>query len=131
MDANLLEMAKRLKSPQRQEIMDKSGMNEGQEYPKEKLLEIRDECRKIVSDFHAVVKASACAALDLMEQAGVDPAESNRGFLKKLYQYSELEDGDAVEALPVTFVSKALDHEQWFAKTKAAKLKPLTNLPKL
>ena len=125
MDANLLEMAKRLKSPQRQEIMDKSGMNEGQEYPKEKLLEIRDACRKIVSDFHAAVKASACAALDVLEQAGVDPAESNRGFLKKLYQYSELEDGDAVEVLPVTFVSKALDHEQWFAKTKAAKLKPL------
>lgn len=125
MDANLLEMAKRLKSAQRQEVMEKSGVGADKEYPKEKLLEIREICRRIVSDFRAAVKDSARVALDIIEQAGVNPAESNRGFMKKLYQYSELEDGDAIEALPATFTSKALDHEQWFAKTKAAKLKPL------
>ena len=125
MDANLLEMAKRLKSAQRQEVMEKSGVGADKEYPKEKLLEIREICRGIVSDFRTAVKDSARAALDIIEQAGVNPAESNRGFMKKLYQYSELEDGDAIEALPETFTSKALDHEQWFAKTKAAKLKPL------
>ena len=125
MDANLMEMAKRLKSAQRQDVMEKYGVAADKEYPKEKLLEIRDACRQIVSDFRAAVKAAAKAALDVIEQAGVNPAESNRGFMKKLYQYSELEDGDAIEALPETFTSKALDHEQWFAKTKAAKLKPL------
>lgn len=125
MDANLLEMAKRLKSAQRQEVMEKSGVGADKEYPKEKLLEIREICRRIVSDFRTAVKDSASVALDIIEQAGVNPAESNRGFMKKLYQYSELEDGDAIEALPETFTSKALDHEQWFAKTKAAKLKPL------
>ena len=125
MDANLLEMAKRLKSAQRQEVMEKSGVGADKEYPKEKLLEIREICRRIVSDFRTAVKDSARAALDIIEQAGVNPAESNRGFMKKLYQYSELEDGDVIEALPETFTSKALDHEQWFAKTKAAKLKPL------
>ena len=125
MDANLLEMAKRLKSAQRQEVMEKSGVGADKEYPKEKLLEIREICRRIVSDFRAAVKDSARVALDIIEQAGVNPAESNRGFMKKLYQYSELEDGEAIEALPETFTSKALDHEQWFAKTKAAKLKPL------
>lgn len=125
MDANLLEMAKRLKSAQRQEVMEKSGVGADKEYPKEKLLEIREICRRIVSDFRTAVKDSARVALDIIEQAGVNPTESNRGFMKKLYQYSELEDGDAIEALPETFTSKALDHEQWFAKTKAAKLKPL------
>lgn len=125
MDANLLEMAKRLKSAQRQEVMEKSGVGADKEYPKEKLLEIREICRRVVSDFRTAVKDSARVALDIIEQAGVNPAESNRGFMKKLYQYSELEDGDAIEALPETFTSKALDHEQWFAKTKAAKLKPL------
>lgn len=125
MDANLLEMAKRLKSAQRQEVMEKSGIGADKEYPKEKLLEIREICRRIVSDFRTAVKDSARVALDIIEQAGVNPAESNRGFMKKLYQYSDLEDGDTIEALPATFTSKALDHEQWFAKTKAAKLKPL------
>ena len=125
MDANLLEMAKRLKSAQRQEVMEKSGVGADKEYPKEKLLEIREICRRIVSDFRTAVKDSARVALDIIEQSGVNPAESNRGFMTKLYQYSELEDGDVIEALPETFTSKALDHEQWFAKTKAAKLKPL------
>ena len=125
LDANLLEMAKRLKSAQRQEAMEKSGIGTDNECTKEKLLEIRGICRQIVSDFRAAVKASASAALNVIEQAGVDPSESNRGFLKRLYLYSELGDGDAVEGLPASFTSKALDHEQWFAKTKAAKLKPL------
>ena len=125
MDANLLEMAKRLKSAQRQEVMSKYGMDGDKEYPKEKLLQIRDICRQIVSDFRAAVKSEASSALSILEQAGVDPAESNRGFLKKLYQYSELEDGDVVEALSPSFTTKALDHEQWFAKAKAPKLKPL------
>ena len=125
LDANLLEMAKRLKSSQRQEVMAKSGVGADKGHAKEKLLEIRSICRQIVSDFRAAVKASASAALDVIEQAGVDPAESNRGFMKRLYQYSELEGGDAIEALPSSFTSKALDHEQWFAKTKAAKLKHL------
>ena len=125
MDANLLEMAKRLKSAQRQEVMEKSGMDDSLGYPKEQLLQIRNICRQIISDFHLAVKSAAVAALEVIERAGVDPAESNRGFLKKLYQYSEMSDGDPVEALPDAFVSKALDHEQWFSKAKAAKLKPL------
>lgn len=125
MDANLLEMAKRLKSPQRQEVMEKAGLDVEAEYPKEKLLEIRDICRRIVKDFQEAVKQAAKSALDIVEQAGVDPAESNRGFLKALYAYSELEDGDKVEAPSASFMSKAVDHEQWFAKSKAAKLKPL------
>ena len=124
-DANLLEMAKRLKSAQRQEAMEKSGVGNDKGCSKEKLLEIKGICRQLASDFRAAVKASASAALDVIEQAGLDPAESNRGFLKRLYMYSELEDGDAIEALPASFISKALDHEQWFAKSKAAKLKPL------
>ena len=125
MDANLLEMAKRLKSAQRQDVMERSGVAADKEYPKEQLLEIKTKCRQIISDFRAAVKASASAALEIIEQAGVDPAESNRGFLKRLYLYSELKDGETIEALPTAFTSKALDHEQWFAKTKAAKLKPL------
>jgi len=125
MDANLLEMAKRLKSAQRQEAMEKAGFDEDAVYPKEKLLEIREICRRIVRDFQETVRNSARAALDILEQADVDPAESNRGFLKALYAYSEMEEGEKIEAPSASFMSKAADHEQWFAKSKAAKLKPL------
>ena len=125
MDANLLEMAKRLKSVQRQEVVENSGMNGADQYSKDRLLVIRNMCRKIVSDFCTAVRDRAQTALNVIEEAGVDPAESNRGFLKTLYIYSDMKDGERVEAPSPAFMAKAMDHEQWFAKTKAARLKPM------
>lgn len=125
MDANLLEMAKRLKSAQRQEAMEKMGMGQEWEYSKEKLLEIRDTCRRIEADFRAGLRAKAQAVIDVITEAGVNPADSNRGFLKAVYTYVEMKDSDTVASPTPSFISKARDHEQWFAKAKAAKLKPL------
>lgn len=125
LDANLMEMAKRLKSSQRQEAVELAGMSPDGGYTKDRLLEIRNICRRIIEDFDHEVRERASAALAVIEGAGVNPAESNRGFMKTLYAYSEMEDGDHVEAPSSSFLSKALDHEQWFAKTKAVRLKPL------
>ncbi len=127
MDANLLEMAKRLKSPQRTEILEQAGIDADKEYPKEKLMEIRRACRRIVSDFRDEVKAKAAAALAVIEQAGVNPADSNRGFLKALYVYGELSDNDEITAPSASFMTKAADSDQWFAKSKAAKFLPLVH----
>ena len=124
MDANLLEMAVRLKSPQRQEAMEKAGIDGNDVYTKEKLLEIRRSCRKIMADFRSDLKLRTRSALDILEQAGVNPADSNRGFMKQLYVYDELSDNDAVTAPSASFMSKAPDHEQWFAKAKAKDLLP-------
>ena len=124
MDANLMEMAGRLKSAQRQEAIEKSGLD-NVEYTKERLLSIREVCRRIISDFRLEVRSKAAEALAVVEEAGVDPAESNRGFLKALYRYSEMEDGEVLEAPSVSFMTKAQDSQQWFAKTKAPKLMPL------
>lgn len=125
MDANLLEMAKRLKSPQRHEAMKDAGLAEDREYPKDKLLKIRQSCRKIVKDFHDAVREKAMEALDIIEQAGVNPADSNAGFMKQLYVYSEMSDSEKVSAPTASFLAKAPDHEKWFARTKAPKLLPL------
>lgn len=122
MDANLLDMAKRLKSVQRQEVMESCGMNDDKEYPKDELMKIREECRRIVASFTSAVRDKAAAALRIMTDAGVDPAESNRGFLKALDVYARLEDGDRVEAPTPSFMSKARDRGQWFARSKATTL---------
>lgn len=124
MDANLLEMAVRLKSPQRQEAMENAGIDGDDVYTKEKLLEIRRSCRKIISDFRNDLRLRTRAALDILEQAGVNPADSNRGFMKQLYTYDELGDNDVIEAPSASFMSKAPDHEQWFAKARAKDLLP-------
>ncbi len=124
MDANLLAMALRLKSPQRQEAMEKAGLGGDETYTKERLMEIRRSCRNIVDDFRKELKVRTRAALDIIEQAGVNPADSNRGFMKQLYVYDELGENDAVEAPSASFMSKAPDYKQWFAKAKEKTLLP-------
>ena len=124
-DANLLEMAKRLKSVQRQEVLEQHGICEDEDYSKEKLLQIRKECRKIISTFREKVVSSSQTIIQLTTQQGVSLKDTNRGFLNNLAVYAGLQDNDKVEPLKATFVSKALDPEQWFAKSKATKLLPL------
>ena len=125
MDANLLEMAGRLKSSQRQDVVERTGISADEEYSKEKLIGIRRECRRIVTDFRKEVVIRARKALDILEQAGVSPEESTRGFMKTLYAYAELTEYDKVDQLKPSFVSRALDSDQWFPKLKAGKLLPL------
>ncbi len=126
-DANLSEKAMRLKSPQRQEMMDRLGIDEEKDYTKARLLAIRSACRTIVADFRAEVRVRAGAVLDVLVQAGVSPADSNRGFLKALYTYREMTDTDQIKAPSESFIAKAMDSDQWFAKAKAAKLMPLVH----
>ncbi len=125
MDANLSAMAMRLKSRQRMEALENAGIDPDQEYPKEKLMEIRTSCRKIMDDFREAVRSKACTALDVLEQAGVNPADSSRGFMKALYRYREMTVNDHVESPSPSFMDKAADSDKWFAKAKAAKYMPL------
>ena len=127
MDANLLEMAKRLKSTQRQDVLDAYEIPDDEDYPKEKLMQIRDECRVIAKRFTEKVVVAARRVLDLMTQAGVAPEDTNRGFMKAIVPYAYLQDKERVQPLKPTFVAKALDSDQWFAKTKSTKLLPLVS----
>lgn len=124
MDANLLEMAMRLKSVQRQEALEHCGINEEEAYSKEALMNIRRACRDEISLFRRDVKLMARAALDILEQAGVNPADSNRGFMKALYAYDAPEDDGDLCVPTESFLSKAADSGQWFAKSKAKTLLP-------
>ena len=124
MDANLLEMAVRLKSPQRQEAMEIAGVKAEDLCSKERLVEIRNRCRDIIKAFRKRVKETARAALDILEQAGVDPAESNRKFMSALYIYDELKDTDSIVAPKDSFLQKAGKPDEWFARSKAKLLMP-------
>ena len=125
LDANLSGMAVRLKSAQRQAELEKAGIDEDNAYSIESLMNIRRSCREVMAAFRTEVKARARRALDILEGAGVSPEDSNRGFLKALYTYDELGENDTIDSPKDTFMAKAKDSDAWFAKAKAAKLKPL------
>ena len=124
MDANLLEMAVRIMSPQRQEALDMAGVRAEDLCSKVRLENIRTHCRDIIKAFRIRVKETARAALDILEQAGVDPADSNRKFMSALYVYDELNDTDSIVAPKDSFLQKAANPDEWFAKSKAKLLMP-------
>ena len=53
----------------------------------EKLEALRTTCREVLSTFLKQLSEAAQACLDVLQQASVPPEESNRGFLKALYNY--------------------------------------------
>ena len=85
-------------------------------FPREKLEALRRTCREVVSTFPKQVKAAAEACLKVLEDAGVPPEESNRGFLKQLYNYQD--DKAPVKKPTDSFLTKAPDPDLWFAKAK-------------
>lgn len=124
MDANLLEMAKRLKSSQRQEVLESAGIDGDEDYSKDRLLEIRKRCREIIMVFRKEAKDRADKALAILTDAGVNPTESRNKFMNELYVYSELAENDRVPRPKDTFFKNASDSDLWFAKTKAKTLMP-------
>ena len=124
MDANLLEMARRLKSPQRKDAAEAAGMDPDAVCSKDKLMQIRNLCRELTAAFRDDVKAKAKKVLEVLESVEVKPEDTTRGFLKALYKYEELKDTDQVEPPTDAFMRNASDSDKWFAKAKAKTLLP-------
>ena len=125
LDANLLAMAKRLMSSQRQEAMAAAGVEEDEMCSKERLVAVREKCRELRDRFRGELKRRAQAALAVLEEAKVNPEESNGKFLKQLYTYSEMADDLKIEPPTASFMAKAADPDKWFAKAKARTFMPL------
>jgi len=83
---------------------------------------IYNTCTVVQGGFRQQVSAAAQAVLDALSSCGVDPAETNRGFLKDLYKYVNLEAHAALVPPTEAFVKKASDSQLWFAKSKASLL---------
>ena len=114
----LKDMAKNLKSPDHADAVRRYGIDEDAAYAKDHLKEIQQGCAALSDAYVKDVSAAAQAVLDVLEAHGVDPAESNRGFLKGLYGFRDLGPRDAVGMPTDSFLDKAPDSSKWFAKAK-------------
>ena len=123
-DANLLGMALRLMSPQRQEEMERVGLDEQISYSQDTLTAIRTACRPIIEEFRTKVRDAAKDAMAVLRNAGVDTKDSYYGFMNALIKYENLGEHDFVVYPTDSFMGKAPDHEKWFAAAKAKTLLP-------
>ncbi len=85
---------------------------------REPLEELHRRCLALRKSFPLRVEAAAREVLAVFEQYGIDPAESNRGFLSSLYNYLSPDPSAGVKDLTPAFLSKAADPAQWFSKAK-------------
>lgn len=122
LESRLYEMAEALKSDEHREVVRQAGIDEKKAYSKENLLAVRKGCRKVMQQFTETVKEHASAALDVLSAAGVDPADTNRGFLAKLESYARLTLKDAPAAPTASWISNARNPQKWFPKKNAAAL---------
>lgn len=118
LESGLVSMAARLKSDEHRAMAEAMGLDEDTVYSKENLSSIRKACSETVRTFTEDVKRAADAALRILEDAHVDPAQSNRGFMKALYSYREAGIQEQICAPSASFMAKAADPDQWFAKSK-------------
>ena len=85
----------------------------------EDLGSLKDTCSGIVAAFTAKVSSTAAALVEAIEASGVNPGDTNRGFLKAVYDYLKVTPRELIELPTASFMDKASDPEKWFAKTKA------------
>ena len=111
-------IALNLKSGDHEEAVRRYGIDEDRACSKERLTKIRKACESVVASFARDVAQAAQAVLDVLSRHGVDPADSNRGFLKALYAYAEADSRTPLEKPTASFREKAPDSTKWFAKSK-------------
>ena len=121
-DANLMKLALRMKSAQRQEELDKAGIDEETAYSPKTLGNIRKACRQIMADFRKAVRENAAAAVAVLTDAKVEAKDSNRGFMKALHAYAELKEHEPVTPPTASFMEKAPESDKWFSAAKAKTL---------
>lgn len=88
-------------------------------YAREDLTDLKESCQQIIEAFERELTASAHAVLEALHLSGVDPADTNRGFLKAIYNYTETNGRELIVPPTPSFTDKARDPEKWFAKAKA------------
>ena len=126
LESGLMDIASRLKSDEHRAVAEAAGIDSGKAYSRENLTKVRKGCRKIIRDFTASVEMLAENVITTVTDAGLTTDEFNRHFLSAVYGYREVGKGTVVARPSDSFISKSLDPDQWFAKSKLK-----TNLPKV
>ena len=88
-------------------------------YSREKLIELRNACDEIVSSFAGRLIESVATLTNALRDAGIEPSDTNRGFLKAALAYADIPVKEFIQVPTKAFMEKARDPEKWFAKAKA------------
>ena len=118
LDGRLLEMAESLSSEDHDSAVRALGINEKALWTKERLRKVGKSIKALTGNYVAEVRQAAVDALAVLEAHSIRPEDSNRGFMKALYTYRDLGDGDPVAMPTPSFLANAADSSKWFSRSK-------------
>lgn len=121
-DAELKEMAAKLKSEDFNIKSKALGIKPDEAYSTLKLSGLKKRCREVILEFNETVIRSAGEIVKASRNVGVEPKDYNRGWFVWFEKYSEYDLNSRFEAFTDSFLDKASDRDKWFAKSKASKL---------
>ena len=123
---SISEKAGQLKSSEHSAMLTEHGLDDAEMFSRTRLKQIRKECSTYIKYYESVVQKAAEEVEETLRRCCVDPADSNRKFLQAVGKYTLKPDSKTgYEAPTGSFLEKAADPEQWFAKSRAPKLLPL------
>ena len=121
LEGDLLDRAKRLKSAQRQDELDKMGGDPLEMCSKEKLRTVKEACRDLIGRFNERLRRYSNDAVAILGHVGLQPEDTYSGFMKVLRNYLDLEEDQRAEAPTPTFMKRAVNPEMWFSKAMEKK----------
>lgn len=119
LEANLLAKATRLKSAQRQEMLEMLEGKYVKGYSKTHLSEVRKACRGVIRTFNQKLRMEAETALKVLYKAGLKPEQSLYKFMKVLDDYAVIKGCQRVDAPSESFITRAANPEKWLSKALA------------
>ena len=135
LDSGLNEIAVALMNDEYREAVKTNDLDESKIYSRERLLELKKTCSKIMTDYVKDLNSKVEEIFGQLENVGISPEDfkgGSRSFMRQLYAYSGIKSGDKIAKIKDTFVDSVQSPDKWFAQGKAKLLpsvEPLISQP--
>ncbi len=125
LEKGLKNIMERLKSEEHRVKVADCGINEVEVCSKENLRLVRNECTRFITAFEDSIMEAAKAVVQAMNGIGFNEGFFNRGFIKQVYDYVDLERGKKVAQPTPGFMGSAQDSDGWFRKADKGRYLPI------
>ena len=119
LEADLVDMAKRLKSDEHRAAVEKAGAVESEAYSRANLDKMRKGCLSIIKDFESSLSLAARNVLQSVSDAGLEPEDFRNHFVSAVSRYADIRRGDVLKRPTDTFFRNSMDRDRWFVKSKS------------
>ena len=113
LEADLVDMAKRLKSDEHRAAVEKAGAVESEAYSRANLDKMRKGCLSIIKDFESSLSLAARNVLQSVSDAGLEPEDFRNHFVSAVSRYADIRRGDVLKRPTDTFFRNSMDRDRW------------------